>query len=67
MRTIRDPRFRLWIYNLATAGLVVATAYGVIEGDKVAAWTGLVAAVTAMAAAYTPAPRRALEEPPAEG
>ena len=48
------PHVRRWAYGCATAGLVVAGAYGIVDGQQAAAWAGLAAAVTGMAFANTP-------------
>ena len=52
-----SPRTRKYIYRVATAGLLVAGAYGLIGGDEVEVWTAFlgVALVTGLADANTPA------------
>lgn len=48
------PRVRVWIYGIATAALGVLAVYGVVDDQQAAAWSGLAAAVTMMAAINTP-------------
>lgn len=54
---ITSPTARRYIYTIATAVIALLAVYGIISGDQVQAWTGLAAAVTAMAAANTHEPR----------
>lgn len=52
---ITRPEVRKWIYGIATAGLGVLLAYGVVTGEQVAVWSGLAMSVTGLAAVNTPA------------
>lgn len=54
MKRLLRPQVRRWAYGVATAGLVVAGAYGLVDGQEAAAWSGLAAAVTGMAFVNTP-------------
>ncbi len=45
-----SPAFRTWLYGVATAVLVVLSAYGFLDDGKMTAWTGLIAAITGLAA-----------------
>ena len=47
------PPVRQWLYGIATAVLVVLGVYGVIDGQQMAAWAGLAAAITGLAAVMT--------------
>lgn len=49
MRNLLKPKVRKWAYGVATAGLVVLGAYGVVDGQQAAAWSVFGAAVTGMA------------------
>lgn len=42
-------RTRKWVYDIATAGLLVLGVYGVVSADQGAVWGLLAAAVTGMA------------------
>lgn len=61
------PRRRKFAYGVTTAALGVVAAYGLVDGQALAAWLLLVAAVTGMAAANTDTatadgmPRRAVK------
>lgn len=41
--------FRRWTYRVATAGLVVAGIYGLVNSEEAAGWLLVIAAVTGMA------------------
>lgn len=49
MNKLLKPKVRKWAYGVATAGLVVLGAYGVVDGQEAAAWSVLASAVTGMA------------------
>lgn len=49
-----NRKTRLWIYNVANAGLLVAVGYSVVTGEEAALWGLLVNAVLGMAAANVP-------------
>lgn len=40
------PRARRWLYRVALAAGAIAVAYGVMDGEQAAVWTGLVLALT---------------------
>lgn len=56
MNTLKDPRARRWLYIVTGAALAVAGVYGLLDGQQIAAWMGLAAAVLGLAVAKTPAP-----------
>jgi hypothetical protein len=43
------PRVRAWAYNVTIAGLAVAGVYGLVDGEQIAAWGLLGAAVLGIA------------------
>ncbi|MDU7361228.1 MAG: hypothetical protein E7L00_08495 [Propionibacteriaceae bacterium] len=47
------PRVRRWLYGVTTAALCVLGVYGVLDGQQLAAWSGLAAAITGLALANT--------------
>lgn len=49
-----SPALRSWIYRVASAGLVVAGVYGLVNSEEAAAWLLVAAAVTGMADVYVP-------------
>lgn len=53
-RLIASPSVRRWLYSITTAALAVLGVYGLVTAEQAAAWAGLAAAVTAVAAANTP-------------
>jgi hypothetical protein len=59
------PTVRRWAYGVTTAALGVCLVYGLVDGNQVAAWAGLAAAVTGMAGAFvdeTATPRHAADD-----
>lgn len=59
------PARRRWLYTITGAALALAGIYGLVDGQQIAGWMGLAAAVFGVAAVHTPAPelpRRALED-----
>jgi hypothetical protein len=48
------PAVRRWAYGVTGAGLAVAGVYGVLDGEQIAAWGVLGAAVLGIAAGNTP-------------
>lgn len=48
------PGVRRWSYGVTGAGLVVLGVYGYLDGQQIAAWAALGAAVFGMAIANTP-------------
>lgn len=61
MNHLVNPDVRRWLYGVTAAALTVAGIYGIIDGQQLAAWMGLAAAMFGLAIANTPAsePRRA--------
>lgn len=49
------PAVRRWAYGTVAAGLAVLGVYGVLDGEQIAAWGLLGAAVLGVAAGNTPA------------
>jgi hypothetical protein len=49
VKNLLKPVVRKWAYGVATGGLVVLGAYGIVDGQEAAAWSVLAAAVTGMA------------------
>lgn len=49
-----NRKTRLWIYNVANAGLLVAVGYSALTIDEAALWGLLLNAVLGMAAANVP-------------
>lgn len=47
---LRRESVRLYIYRVASAILLLLAGYGLIQDNDVALWTGLLAAVTELAA-----------------
>ena len=45
---------RRWAYGVVGAGLTVAGVYGIMDGEQIAAWGFLAAAVLGVAAGNTP-------------
>ena len=58
-RPVRD-----WLYTIALAAVVVVMAYGLLSGDKAAAWLGLIAALLGMAKGNVPDSPRSPEPLP---
>lgn len=56
------PRWRDWLYPIALAALALLGGYGVIEGEKVALWAALIAAVLGLGTATAYRPSRTLKE-----
>jgi len=50
------PSVRRWLYGVTTAGLAVLGVYGVLDGQQLAAWSGLAAAITGLAYVNTSEP-----------
>lgn len=48
------PAVRKWAYGVTAAALVVLGVYGVVDGQQLAAWQGLAAALFLVAIANTP-------------
>lgn len=59
MTILTRPTVRRWLYGIATAALVLLGTYGLLDGQQIAAWTGLAAAITGLAWANTPTPTTA--------
>lgn len=53
---LEQNRVRRYIYRTATAILLLIAGYGLIEGDQIALWMGVFAAVTSMADVKTDVP-----------
>lgn len=53
-----SPQLRTFIYRIGGAVIALATAYGLIDGNKVALWAGLLAAIvsTGTANIFAPTP-----------
>lgn len=47
------PAVRRWLYGVATAALAVAGVYGLLDGQQLAAFSGLAAAITGLATIMT--------------
>lgn len=56
MTKILTPSVRRWLYAIATAALAVLGVYGVLDGQQLAAWSGLAAAITGLAYVNTNEP-----------
>lgn len=53
-RPVLTEPVRRRLYEVAIAGVVVAVAYGLVEGDKATLWLALVAAVLGVARTHVP-------------
>ncbi len=53
-RIVKNRRARRYIYILTTAALAVLLGYGIIDGNQVAVFTGLAAAITGLAGLNVP-------------
>lgn len=49
------PTRRKYVYRITTAALALLGVYGIVDGQQIAAWAVLAAAVTGLADANTPA------------
>lgn len=56
MKTLQDPAVRRWLYTITAAAIALLGVYGLLDGQQIAAWMGLAAAVLGLAAAKTPTP-----------
>lgn len=56
---LQQLRVRRWIYSITTSALLVLAAYGLLDGQQLAVWTGLAASVTGLAWANTSSPDEA--------
>lgn len=54
IKTVLTPRVRRWAYGVTGAGLAVAGVYGLVDGEQLAAWMGLSAALFGLAIVHTP-------------
>lgn len=54
MKNLLTPKARKWAYGVTGAGLAVAGVYGLLDGQQIAAWMGLSAALFGLAIANTP-------------
>ena len=65
MKAVLTPARRRWAYRVTGAALVIAGVYGILDGQQLAAWMGLAAAVFVVADRHVddaPAARRAADE-----
>lgn len=53
-RPILTEPVRRRLYEIAIAGVLIAVAYGLVEGDKATLWLALIAAVLGVARTHVP-------------
>ena len=59
---ILTPRVRRWAYGVTGAGLALAGVYGIVDGQQLAAWMGLSAAILGLAVVKTPSDRNEADQ-----
>ena len=68
LKGLLAPSVRVWIYDIASAGLMVAVGYGMVSGNLASLWGVALAAVLRVARANVPtasSPAAAIATPPA--
>lgn len=53
-RIITNPRVRRWLYGIALAATALLAVYGLLDGEQVAAWNAVAAALFGLALVNTP-------------
>lgn len=54
MKALQDRKTRRWLYSISAAVILLLGIYGVLDGQQIAGWMSLAAAVLGLAAYKTP-------------